>query len=187
MKAATARDVGELIAPRRDVDDALAAGVVTREKVQGQWLYFVRGFTLEAALDAALIAVERSLDEWLVNPGRFLFGLATRELRRGELGKPALTVLVHELCARRKLAGLPLLTKARQPYLAFYLLSDRGEIERQISSLRELLDTQGQAEWRDLPEPTRHVARKVWRNTIISHGEWLGLGWQPEPGVLRAW
>jgi hypothetical protein len=187
MRAATSRDVAELIGIRRDVEDALAGGIVSREKVQGQWLYLASDFTGEAALEAALAALEESLDEWLLNPGRFLFGLARRNRHGSDLSKPALTLLAHELCARERLYGLPLLTQGRQTYLAFYRASDQHEIERQVASLSEGLIGRGEIGWRDLPEPTRRVVRKAWRNVVIGHGEWLGLGWQPEPGVLRAW
>jgi hypothetical protein len=187
VKVATARDVVQLIGKRRNIEDALVGGDVSREKIQGQWLYLAREVTVEDALDAALATLEDSLDEWFLNPGRFLFGLAVRGPRGRDLGRPALALLAHELCARGRLLGLPVLTRGRQPYLAFFRASDEREIERQIASLRERLASQAQITWRDLPEPARRVERKVWRNVVIDHGEWLGLGWQPKAGVLRAW
>lgn len=187
MKAATSRDVGRLIGQTADVEAAVTSGSVDREKVQGQWLYFMPGESVDHALDAAQAAVELSLHEWLVNPGRFLFGLAVRESPAVELGKPALTLLVHELCSRGRLGGIGLLTRTRQPYVGFHLVDDEVEIQGQVAALRETLSERGRVHWRDLPEPSRDVSRKAWRMTIVDHGEWLGLGWRPERGVLNAW
>jgi hypothetical protein len=155
--------------------------------LQGQWLYFMRGASVDDALDAAQAAVELSLREWLVNPGRFLFGLAAREAPAVELGKPALSLLVHELCSRGRLGGIGLLTRTRQSYVAFHLIADAGEVQRQVAALEEMLSRRGHVHWRDLPEPRRTVSRKAWRNAMIDHGEWLGLGWQSARGVLNAW
>ena len=60
-------------------------------------------------------------------------------------------------------------------------------MQRQVQSMRDQLTADGEIVWRDLPDPERHVPRETWRSTIIDHGEWLGLGWQPEKGTLRAW
>lgn len=187
MSAATSRDVSRLIAPTVDVETALDAGKVWREKLQGQWLYLTMDTTVDDALDAAQAVVEMSLSEWLVNPGHYLLGAAAREPPAAEIGKPALTLLTHELCSRSRLGGLGLLSRSRQPYVAFYLLADEAEIRRQVDALREMLVASQRVHWRDLPDPMRTVPRKAWRNTIIGHGEWLGLGWQSEDGALNAW
>ena len=186
MKAATAKDV-EQLSGRDSVEMALASGRITRVKLQGQWFYLGSGWTLEVALQRALTAVEKSLDEWLLNPGRFLYGLAVREMPRGEFGRGTMTLLIHELCARGKLAGLPLLTRARQPYLAFYRMRDSDEVARQVEALAKLISRHGSVTWRELPDPQRPVPRMAWRNAVIAHGEWLGLGWQVEPGTLERW
>jgi hypothetical protein len=186
VKAATSRDVAGLTCGRA-LDDTLNRGLVSREKVQGQWLYLASGYGLEQALSDARSALERSLGEWLLNPGRFLVGTAAKQTSARSLAKPALALLTHELCARGELLGLPLLTKSRQPYLAFFRLDDEAEIDRQVAALRELLKTLGQVSWRDLPEPRRSVPRQAWRTSVVAHGEWLGLGWRREPGELKGW
>jgi len=53
--------------------------------------------------------------------------------------------------------------------------------------MKHRLAAAGHINWRELPEPLRPVTRKAWRTTILDHGEWLGLGWQPERGALQAW
>ena len=108
MKAATSGDLSRLIGSVR-VEDALADGSVEREKVQGRWLYLTPGGTIENALDAAISAFTSCLNEWLLNPGHFLIGPAARTRTGARVGKPALTLLAHELCARGQLGGLPLL------------------------------------------------------------------------------
>ncbi len=100
MKAATSGDVSRLIGNVR-VDDALADGSVEREKVQGRWLYLTPGGTIETALDAAISAFTSCLNEWLLNPGHFLMGPAARTTAGTQVGKPALTLLAHELLHTR--------------------------------------------------------------------------------------
>ena len=186
MKVATTGDVSRLIGTAR-VDDALADGCVERKKVQGRWLYVTPGGTIESALDIAKSALAPCLNEWLLNPGHFLMGPAARTPAGGQLGKPALTLLTHQLCARGRLGGLPVLSQDRQPYIAFHLLEDEEELRCQVQSMRDQLNADGEVDWRQLPHPKRHVPHETWRSTIIDHGEWLGLGWQPERGTLRAW
>jgi hypothetical protein len=184
--AATSSDLERLIG-NADVDVALAAGDVHREMVQGRWLFFPPDGTLDEALDDAAIALANALEPWLVNPGHFVITAALRHPRAQSLGKPALTLLARELCARGRLLGLPLLNQQWQPYLAFFTLEDAGEVERQVGAVRELLDRSGRVSWRELPNPQRPVTRKAWRVTIVGHGEWLGLGWCPDQGELEAW
>lgn len=184
--AATSSDLERLIG-NADVDHALAVGDIHREKVQGRWLYFPPDAALDDALDDAATALGDALEPWLVNPAHFLIGAAARHPCAQSLGRPALKVLAHELCARGRLLGLALLSQQWQPYLAFFTVEDAEEVDRQVAAMRELLQRSGRVSWRELPEPGRAVARKAWRNTIVAHGEWLGLGWCPEQGELLGW
>lgn len=186
MKAATSRDVSRLIGEVH-VDDALASGTVEREKVQGAWLYLAPGTSVDEAVDAAEAALAPHLHDWLLNLGHFLMGPVARGQVGAQLGKPALALLTHELCARGRLFGLPLLNQSRQVYLAYYLVDDEDEITRQVLAMRERLISHGELRWRDLPEPRRAVTRQAWRSIVVDHAVWLGLGWQPERGMVRAW
>jgi hypothetical protein len=186
MKAATNRDVSRLIGEAR-VDDALACGDVEREKVQGVWLYLTPGASVDEAVDEAEAALRPHLQDWLLNPGHFLIGPVARESVGARLGKPALTLLTHELCARGRLLGLPVLSQSRQVYLAYYLVDDADEISRQVLAMREWFRAHSELRWRDLPEPRRTVNRQAWRSIVVEHAVWLGLGWQPKRGAVRAW
>jgi len=183
---AARRDLSLLIGDA-DVDAALASGEISREKIQGKWLYLTADAALDDALNNAEAVLTDGLAPWLVNPAPYLIGAAARDPRSQSAGKDTLTLLAHELCARGRLLGLPLLTQHWQPYLAFYAVEDRREIERQVAGMRDLLEDGGSAHWRQLPDPLRPVARKAWRTTVIAHGEWLGLGWCPAQGELVRW
>ena len=159
-----------------------------RTKVQGRWLYFDPNEpNVDEALDILQSAVEVVLSEWLLNPAQYLVGQALHAAKPWQSSQAAAKVLLHELCARHRLDGIALMSRSLQPYLAFYRLSDQGEVERQVDAMRALFRRHGRVNWRDLPEPAREVARQVWRTTVVAHGFWLGLGQQPEPGVLETW
>lgn len=171
-----------------DVDAAIASGIVARVKVQGRWLYSHHdGPSLEETLDRLAGALDDVLGEWLVNPGQYLIGPVLRAAESPRLSRSAARVLVQELCHRQRLDGIALMTRSLQPYLAFFRPCDHREVERQVAAMRSLLERHGAMTWHDLPEPERRVPRKVWRMTIVAHGVWLGLGHQPQPGVLEAW
>lgn len=185
--AATRRDVDRLIGAGINPDEALSRGLVEREKVQGHWIYFPPDCTVNVGLGAAEAAVTEVLDELFVTPARYLIGVAAKRSAARDMGLATLTVLVHELCARGRLCGLALLTRARQPYLAHHLPRDSAEVDRQIAFMRERVSTAGRITWRELPDPEREVAREAWRMTVLQHGEWAGVGWLREAGDLIGW
>jgi len=187
MIAATSGELDRLLPPGADLERALKMGAVNRVKVQGRWIYTTPDATIDDALETAQEALRTTLTEWLLNPARYLAGQASRLTGDPGLGTTVMTILTHELCALGALEGLALLTRAYQPYLAFYLPDDRPEIQRQVEAMRAGLATHGEVRWKELPSPLRVVPRKAWRMTVIAHGEWLGLGWQPDRGVLVSW
>lgn len=186
MIAATSGEVEALLGV--DAEAALAAGAVTREKVQGRWLYFeADGPGLVEALDLVEWSARSVLAEWLLNPAQYLLGQVVRLAGDGGPSRTSCNLLVHELCARDRLDGLALLSQGLQPYLAFHMTDDRGEVARQVNAMREVLSARGRVGWNELPDTKRPVPRKVWRVTVLAHGFWLGLGWRPEQDVLVTW
>jgi hypothetical protein len=169
-------------------DAALARGVADRVKIQGRWLYFdVDDPDIEATLDDLAAALDAVLSEWLLNPAQYLVGQALRAAGSHDISHSACRLLIQELCQRRRLDGVALVSRSLQPYLAFFRRCDYAEIGRQIEAMRLLLAENGSVTWRELPDPERAVPRSVWRMTILAHGVWLKLGHQPERGLLEAW
>lgn len=187
MIAATSGDLDRLLGPGAEGEAAASAGDAVRVKVQGKWVYMLPDATVEQALDVAEGAVQVCLEEWLVNPAQYLVGQAAKLMGSPGLGAPVTRLMLQELCTRGRLDGIALLSRTLQPYLACHLPGDAEEVARQVDAMRDALFVEGRVGWRDLPNPGRPVSRKAWRMTVLAHGEWLGLGWRPEPGELVAW
>lgn len=182
--------VGNEVVARFGMDPqrALASGTAERVKVQGRWLYLhPEEPGIEEMLDRAAEGLEDVLGEWLISSAQYVVGQVIRADKLSRVSPAACRVLLHELCHRQRLDGIALMTRSLQPHLAFHLRRDDREIERQVAAMRELLSRRGAVTWRCLPEPLRLVPRQAWRTVVLDHGRWLGLGHQPEQGMLEAW
>jgi hypothetical protein len=161
--------------------------LVEREKLHGRWLFHAPSTSIKEALNQAQAAVGACLDEWLLGHNPYLAGAAAKRTPELAIGRSALELLLRELARQRRLGTLALLNASYQPYLAVFQLEDAGEVARQLGTLREVLGERGWVTRRDFPTPQRAVAGKAWRDVLLRHGEWLGLGFIDDEGALVAW
>jgi hypothetical protein len=170
-----------------DPDGAVASGLVHRVKLNGRWLYLSSAIELEAALEEAQAGVEACLEDWLLGHNPYLAGAAIKRAPSLSIGRSGLDVLLRELARRGRLGTLAVLNATYEPYLAFFRLDDAAEVARQLGRLVDVLSSRGWVSRRDLLAPERPVPRRAWRDVVLRHGEWQGLGFIDDEGDLVAW
>jgi hypothetical protein len=186
----TSRDADELLATigyaARDLQEACDADLLTRRKINGQWLYSKTADDVAVALAAVEKEAVRMLRSWLLSGTPFLKGPIARTTRSPVVSVRAVELLLRRLIHAERLATLPLITNEYEPYFGLFAPEDEAEIERQIEAMRALLDSNGVVRSADLPAPRRTRDGNAWRGMILRHGEFSGLG-RIEDAVLYAW
>ncbi len=183
----TRRDAGLLLPDGGDLDEAVASGRLQRFKERGRWLYSPLEISAETALAEAERAAASCLREWLLGPTPILRNAGAKRTEAPVISGSAMDVLIRELAFRGRLAGLGLTNRSYQPYVSLYVLEDRAEIARQLAALRDLLEDHGRAESHELPAPTEARRLNAWRDLVLAHGEFAGLGWLASRQELIAW
>src|SRR5205807_2692029 len=107
-------------------------------------------------------------------------------LRRPSASRDAVQYLLRAGLRAGELGGLGLLTSEYQPYVAVYSLADMAEIDRQVQALINLLADKGMVAPKDIPAPEVPRDPPAWRETVLQHGEFLGLG-RIVDGTLVCW
>lgn len=186
LQLAASNEVRALIGPGADVDDAVARGQVSRLKLHGRWLYFDPDVDLEFALDHAEQAIGSCLREWLIGHNPYLAGAAVKRYTLA-IGRGAFDLLLRELAQRDRLRTVALANASYQPYLAYYLQADADDIDAQIATMFDVVAKRGWIGRRDFRAPVRAVSGKAWRDVLLRHGEWLGLGFLDDEGDLVGW
>jgi hypothetical protein len=185
-----ATDVPRLLRESRhhstDADDAVERGWLWREKLEGVWVYG----TTEGALRAAKLSVrslaEETLAQWLLGPMHPLSGFISKHCSDPVLSKNTARPFLRKMLRERELDAIAVLTNEYQPYIVSFRLIDREEVDRQLDFLARQLEKRGEVRPKDLPNPSAPRALQAWRDEVIQHGEYLGLG-RVEAGALVAW
>lgn len=180
-------ELAQLIGVGIDLETAVELGLVSRAKVLDQWLLHAPDVSLDDALTTAEACVTACLGEWLVAHNPYLAAAAVERVPELTIGRGAFDLLQRELAHTGRLGTLPLLNARYQPYLAYYSLADADEIDRQLGALDEALALRGYMTRRDFPETRRAVPAKAWRDILLRHAEWRGLGFIDDEGRLVAW
>jgi hypothetical protein len=164
------------LAPGHDLDDGIASGLITRQKVAGRWVYAASEAMLTEAADAVRDMAEELLGLWLLVPLRILAGAARKRIDHPEIAFEAAEPLLKRLVQNGNFLEVGMLTAEHAPYLALASRRDADELERQVEFMRErMLD--GQVLYAsDLPAPMRGRDQRAWQVSMLRHGEFLGLG-----------
>ena len=182
------RDISSLL-PRHGgmaPEEAISRGLLVRQKVEGVWLYARDKSVFNSAADAVTKMGNDICNEWLLARLPILTASVAKNIHKPRVTRQAAQYLLHSALRAGDLIAMGLLTQEDQPYLAVYAKPDEEEIGLQLTSLEELLRTNGCAKGTDLPDPAVPRALRVWRETLLHHGEFLGLG-QVIDGQLIAW
>lgn len=183
-------DVAQLLRtsghPPTDIKFALERRWLWRQKIEGFWLY---GTTEDAIGIAERATSETTLDVlsgWFLGPMHPLSGYIAKNSTSTSLSKRAVQTLLKKMLRTDLLDAIAVLTNEYQPYIVVVRSDDRGEIDRQISFVYSRLAEQGHVAPSDLLNPTKHRTLHTWREVLLQHAEYLGLG-RMESGVLMAW
>ncbi|WP_421118595.1 hypothetical protein ACE2AJ_14635 [Aquihabitans daechungensis] len=159
-----------------DAQAAVDAGAVHREKVEGIWAYAIDDGAVAIAREAMAKALHEVCRDWLLVPLKIAAGGARKRLNKVDVDFPVALAMVRELIRTREIGALPLLTDDYLPYYGLYSLEDQDEIDRYLATLREWAETGGEHAPDDLPSPRRPRTIEAWRERVLLHGEFLGLG-----------
>lgn len=170
------------VAPAHAVD----RGWLWREKVEGVWVYATGSDAFARAESFVAAATEKTLNEWLVGPLHPLSGYVAKSSRTPVVTKNATRQFVRQLLRHERLGAIAALTNEYEPYLSAVALDDRAEVENQVSFVAAELDAHGRLTGGDLPMPLQHRTLRAWRDVILRHCEYLGLG-RMDAGELVAW
>jgi hypothetical protein len=184
----TGRDASLLLRslrkPGLDIDDAVAAGLVVKEKIEGRWLFHLDGASIEAARSSLAREASQIVSSWFIVPMPWLPAMAAKRVRA--LTKDSAEVLLHQLVREQAFAGIGLLTQRDQPYLALHLPDDGPAVDERARAMEDAISRRGHVTFRELPDPPRPTDNEGWRASLLQHGEFLGLGiygnWE-----LRGW
>jgi hypothetical protein len=172
--------------PVTDSTNAIGQKWLWREKIEGVWVYG----TTDHAIGLAEVAVARlaaeTLNDWLLGAMHPLAGFIAKHSNSPLVTKDGVRQVVRKLLRTDDLGAVAALTNDYEPHLAVFVHGDSGEIERQVAFMAEEIDARGRLSADDLPTPTRRRTLRAWRDVILRHGEYLGLG-QMESGDLIAW
>lgn len=185
-----ASDVPQLLrdAGRRsaDIEVAIANRWLWRRKVEGVWLYGNTDDAIDAGEEAISVAAMDALAGWLLGPLHPLSGYIAKHLISLSIRKNAVQALLKSMLRYEQLDGIAIFTSQHQPYLAAFRPVDRDEISRQMDFVHCKLETEGRASGTDLPDPVMRRTFRAWRDVVLRHGEYIGLGYM-QAGALVAW
>jgi hypothetical protein len=170
---------------RRDI--GRLGGSVVERKLCGRILLARSDEDFEAALEIVPALANELLIDWLIGPLPPLISTIAKRASRPELTRDAATVLLHESIRQSRFVVLGMLTTNEfEPYLALARIDDADEVRRQTSAMESMLKTRGRVRRDDLPQPLRQRSLLAWRDSILRHGEFLGLGSYSD-GELVSW
>jgi hypothetical protein len=168
------------------IEEALDAQHVSRDKVEGVWIYHRPEEAPDEAADAVLTVVTTLLDRWFLAPMSMLVGPTARELSAVDMSRAAVRPFLRLLLRRRSLSGYGLLTREDyEPYLAVSTLKDAEAVATIVGNVQSLLRRRSSVTWRDVADPPRRVPTQGWKRTLLGHCEFLGLGALDESSLTR--
>jgi hypothetical protein len=174
------RGVAELLRAvghrKLEPSEAVAAGVLHQEKVEGVWAYSTSEAAIVEARTAMRSALPEVCDEWLLVPSPIATAGAAKRITNVDLDRSIAQALVRELIRSQAIGSLPLLTEEYAPYFALYSWTDQDEIDHYLSILSAWTQKGGEYCSDDLPSPRRERSIQAWRERVFLHGEFLGLG-----------
>jgi hypothetical protein len=174
------RGVDALLHSRRlagtNVKAAVASGIIYAEKIEGVWAYGSDGDSIPVAREKLARAAESVCHDWLLVPAPIAAGAARKRLTSPDVEFRVAQALVREFVRNERVAALPLFTEDYLPYFALYAHDDQDEIDRYVGILLEWTVGGGDYEGDDLPNPLRPRDNEAWRERVLAHGEFLGLG-----------
>jgi hypothetical protein len=169
-----------------EIEFALERRWLWRQKIEGIWLYGTTedaiGLAERAAGDAALDV----LADWFLGPLHPLSGYIAKNSTSPSLSKKAVQALLRRMLRIESLDAVAVLTSEYQPYIVAIRSDDRNEIDRQLAFVDVRLSREGRVAQADLLNPTRQRTLHAWRQVLLRHAEYLGMG-RMESGVLMAW
>ena len=184
------RDVPQLLRKAghfsTDVDIALARGWLWRQKIEGVWLYGTTDDAVDLGEQEVGAAALEVLADWLLGPMHPLSGYVAKNSMAPSISKNAVLAFLREMLRRELLNAIAILTNENQPYIVAFRPEDRDEIDREIAFMKSQLERKGKVSAAELPEPLVKRPFHAWRQLILQHGEYLGLGYMMS-GVLVAW
>lgn len=159
-----------------DTKAAVESGVIHAEKVENVWAYATSEDAMLLAREEMASALDKVCEDWLLVPTPIASGGARKRVTKVDIDYRIAQALVRELIRAQAIGSLPLLTDDYLPYFALYSLSDQDEIDRYLTALREWAEEGGEYGPDDLPEPRRKRGIEAWRERVLLHGEFAGLG-----------
>jgi hypothetical protein len=174
-----------MVVGRKDLGQL--TGEVVQRKIGSRMLFANHEEDLSGALEAVPAFADELLREWLIGPLPILISTVAKRLPRPKASRDAVTVLLHEAIRNSRFLVLGMLTRdGFEPYLSLARIKDIDEIERQLTAIESVLALRGRVMKRDLPEPLRSRSLQAWRDSILRHTEFLGLGSYSD-GSLAGW
>lgn len=175
------RQVHELLRARGSsamgVEEAVSAGVIAREKLEGIWLYGSTPTALEDAHCIVEVEANHICSAWLLSPLPPLASAIAKDISTVSVSRDAVQPIVRSLLRSRHFGALGMLTQSYQPYLAVYRLEDAGEISRQLDYVQSCLSLTGVVSSRGLPNPLEERQFQAWRGNLLNHAEYTRLGY----------
>jgi hypothetical protein len=165
----------------------LGSSQVIERKICGRILLARSDDDFDVALQTVPALANELLRDWLICPLPPLVSTIAKRASEPALTRDAATVLLHEAIHQSQFIVLGMLTTNEfEPYLALARIVDADEISRQTSTMESMLDERGHVQRRDLPQPLRSRSLLAWRDSVLRHGEFLGLG-SYSNGDLISW
>jgi hypothetical protein len=170
-----------------DAKSAVEAGVLHAQKVEGVWVYSTDEGAVALARETMAQALEEVCSEWLLVQAPIATAGARKRVAKVAIDHTIAQALVREQIGARAIGSLPLLTDDFIPYFALYSLADQDEIDRFLATLRAWASDGGEYCPDDLPSPRRKRTIEAWRERVLLHGEFLGLGHFEDGNYVAHW
>ena len=171
---------------RIEVDAAVADGLLAKKKVGGWWVYACDQERFLLAEELFSESAEQLVSDWFVSNPLIAGKAAAKAIESVSIGPGASDALMRSLVAAGRFGWLPVFNQSYLPYLAVYAHERAAEVFGQISAVGNHLDLKGEVARSDLEDPVPAPTIKAWRQLLLSHADYLSMGYLDEE-VLTAW
>jgi hypothetical protein len=169
----------------RSLEEAALAGLISRTKIEGIWLYARDQAVIERAQETVLNKALEVCSAWFLASLPPLAGKLSKDL--GSLISPeACRPLLRSFVRREKFCSISALTRQYEPHPLVCHPNDAAGLDLVLSQARGRMEVAGRVTASELVDPGRSVSAQAWRYLVLSHLEWANEG-SHDNGVLTTW
>jgi hypothetical protein len=172
---------------RRPIEALIADGAAAHCNVERRHVYFDGRLELDDISRAVEAQAAVTLKDSLLMGTPVLASVIAGRLKHPSISKAAAALFVHQALRGGRLAGIGMLNRRLLPYVAAYRIEDARAVDTQLAAVRDLA-RRGDVHARDLPPVAGRERDGMWREIMLGHAEFLGLGvWVRDDDRLVSW